>query len=57
MEYAWQHPLLSEGTKRPIVESVGTALRVEFFDYLETRRRMRVDPDTGLLVERRPDNT
>jgi hypothetical protein len=52
MEYGWQHPRFPDDRKRPIIEAIETALRADRFDYRETRRRNRVDPDTGKLVNR-----
>lgn len=42
-------------TKRPIIEAVDAAMRARKSNYLTTRRRFRVDANSGRLIDRNSD--
>lgn len=57
-EFAWNNPFRTDETTakpaiRPIVKAIKLALRAERADYSATCTRLRVDPSTGELVERK----
>jgi hypothetical protein len=52
MSYAWEHPYISNGKKRQIIQAVESALRSINADYLASNKKYRVDPTTGTPVAR-----
>jgi hypothetical protein len=51
MDYALEHNEKPDGTLRPIIEAVQTALRIRLTNYQWQREEFRVDPDSGDLIE------
>lgn len=52
-DYALKHPYVEDGKiLRPFREAVNIAIQAIGLNYNNTRRRMRVDPDTGRLINR-----